>query len=242
MPSNDGRTRRKGFPWRRALVLLLLQLAVAGCGVGSPGTPTSAPGTVVGPKAATSSAAATQSTVRTAAVAPSLPAEQAATTGSSTVAHADASDLTPVFREIAVAVAPMPVYGLVRLPAGAEVARSWWPAIDLSDPASYQGKSVANPHIAGADSAQPQAQLLLQMGEGWIVVFENFRGDLGENAGKRVGTVGGKEAILCNTNGGTLVQWSNGGRWFGVFGRGIGQQVVVEIALAAQLIEPETSD
>jgi hypothetical protein len=164
----------------------------------------------------------------------------AVSASSSSVAPAssESDSLGSLLGEIARAVKPMPLYGWLRLPAGARVPDQWWPALDLSAPSEYRGGPVDNPWVTGADSTEPQMQYLLQIGGGWLMLFANFRGDLGDTQGHSVGNVAGHTATLYDVNGGQLVQWSDGGRWYGVFGRGVAEDVLVSIALEAQLIDP----
>ncbi len=73
---------------------------------------------------------------------------------------------------------------------------------------------------------------------GWLVILENFQGDLGDVTGMPVGEVAGEPAALYEVNGGQLVQWSQDGRWYGVFGRGIPGQDVIDTALGMQRLPP----
>jgi hypothetical protein len=85
--------------------------------------------------------------------------------------------------------------------------------------------------------------VVFSRGTGWIVVVENFRGDLGDVTGREVGSVGGHGATLYeNVNGGTLVQWSDGGRWYGVFGRDVPTEEVVSLALGMGLVSGSGGD
>lgn len=136
-----------------------------------------------------------------------------------------------VFVEMAEAAAPMPVYGFTELPEGAMIAVEWWPVVDLGDPAEYEGPPVGNPRVSGGEAAEPEIQLVLEYQGGWLVLLQNFRGDPGDVQGEQVGKVGGRPAVLYSVNEGTLVQWSDGGRWYGVFARGVPPDDVVRVAL-----------
>jgi len=138
-----------------------------------------------------------------------------------------------VFLDIAEALAPVRVYGWPEFPEGFAVAGAWWPVLECEDPQDYKGAPRANPWV-GQDQVEPEAQLVLTAGEGWLVVLENFRGDLGDVAGRPVGKVGANAAVLYETNGGVLVQWSDTGRWYGVFGRAVASDLVIDGALRMQ--------
>jgi hypothetical protein len=165
---------------------------------------------------------------------PATTSSMASTTSS--IASTAAPSLDAVFEAIALAMAPVHVYGWDDLPAEATVDPDWWPVIQVDDPAAYDGERLANPRIVGQGSDEPQAELVLRLGEGWLLLFENFRGDLGDVQGRSVGAVGGREAMLYDVNGGQVVQWSDAGRWYSVFGRGVATNRLVEIALALRLV------
>lgn len=147
--------------------------------------------------------------------------------------------LGAIFQLIAQAMSPLPAYGLSELPAGAELASEWWPIVQYEDPTACEGERHANPRIAGEGTQEPQADLLLRLGDGWLLVFQNMRGDLGDVRGRSVGTIENHEATLYEVNGGKLVQWSDSGRWYGVFARGVPEDRLVDIALTARLVEPK---
>ena len=142
-----------------------------------------------------------------------------------------------VFAHLARTATPMPVYGWTKEPEGIQLRATWLPVIEDEDPASYQGPAVSNPRVDAAPGVDPQIQVVFGHGSGWIVVVENFRGDLGDVTGREVGAVGGHGASLYeDVNGGNLVQWSDGGRWYGLFGRGVPTEELVPLALTMTLI------
>jgi hypothetical protein len=69
------------------------------------------------------------------------------------------------------------------------------------------------------------------------MIVENFRGDVGDAQGVAVGEVEGRPASLFELPGGTLVQWSDAGAWYGVFGRGVTVEDLIETAHALHLID-----
>ncbi len=142
-----------------------------------------------------------------------------------------------VFADLAAAVSPMPVYAPAELPKGVTLAEEWWPVVDLETPADYDGPVAENPWISGSADSEPEIQVLLDCADGWLAILENFRGDLGDVSGAEVGAVAGNSAHLYDVNGGTLVQWSDGGLWYGVFGRGVASEKVIEMALGMRRVE-----
>lgn len=137
------------------------------------------------------------------------------------------------FVAMAHGLAPIRVYGWQELPDAAAVAAEWWPVVDCRGPGEYSGPPRPNPWVDD-DPSEPEAQLVLKVTGGWLVVLENFRGDLGDVVGSPVGSVGEDSATLYEVNEGWLVQWSHEGRWYGVFGRGVAREVVVDAALLMQ--------
>jgi len=132
------------------------------------------------------------------------------------------------------AMAPVPVFGLLELPEGVQVADGWWPVVEASPSGSTS--TEANPRVSGQGGAEPEAQLVLTYEDGWLVVLENVRGDLGDVVGEPVGSIAGAQASLYEVNGGWLVQWGYEGRWYGVFGRDVPQEVVTALALEMKLL------
>jgi hypothetical protein len=158
------------------------------------------------------------------------------TTANTATNGAERDDATAVFTELAKALPGVPIYGPAELPAGVIVASDWWPVLETEGPEKYQGPVVSNPRVDDGDAGDAEVQVVLQAGEGWLLVVEDFRGDLGDVTGEAVGEVDGHAATLYEINGGQLVQWSDSGRWYGVFGRGVPEDLVVATALSMHLV------
>lgn len=139
------------------------------------------------------------------------------------------------FEALASVVPTLALFAPSYLPAGAKVAESWWPLTELADPQEYEGPVVANPRVLD-DGSVPQVEVLFQAPHGWFAVLENFRGDVGETPGQKVGEVGGQTATLYNVNGGMLIQWQYDGLWYGVFARGIPQEELLRVAKGMRLM------
>ena len=71
----------------------------------------------------------------------------------------------------------------------------------------------------------------------WLLLLEDFRGDLGDVTGRPVGEVAGHLAFLYAVNDGTLVQWSDEGRWYGLFSRNMPADEVVNLARRLVLLD-----
>ncbi len=71
---------------------------------------------------------------------------------------------------------------------------------------------------------------------GQVQFLLGVEGDVGDLPGLAVGTVEGAEALQYSVLGGTLVQWSVDGTWYGVFGAQVDADVVVDIALGMKRI------
>jgi hypothetical protein len=145
-------------------------------------------------------------------------------------------EMVPAFVELADEMGTVPVFGLTSLPGGMEVSSEWWPVVEQWERGASQEIS-ANPRVEGASGGEPQGELLLKCGDGWLDVLANFRGDLGDVSGESLGEVSGMPAYLYQVGGGWLVQWSYEGRWYGVFGRGVPRDVVTSTALGMRLVE-----
>jgi len=214
-----------------ALVLsagvLIAGWSLGGCGSSPAFTDTESPTTL--PPTVTVSTT-TSSTIVT-VTDPSPSSTSAAT------ANASQSDVAHLFGDLARALAPLAVYGLTELPSGASVPAQWWPVLTLHSPSDYHGPEVPNPQVSDSPPGTQAAEVLLKLGDGWLVILENLRGDLGDVTGSAVGTVAGRPATLYELNDGVLVQWSDQGAWYGVFGRGVSAEEVVRTALSLTVIE-----
>ena len=160
----------------------------------------------------------------------------------STTSAGPGRTMESVFVDLAAALAPMPVYAPTVTGPDTRVADEWWPVIELTDPGQYQGPARTNPRIVGRPEGEPEVQIVFDCEGGWLVVVENFRGDLGDVRGERVGMVEGRDAYLYEVGGGLLVQWSSGGRWYGVFGREVPADLVVDLALSMRVVSADAAD
>ena len=101
----------------------------------------------------------------------------------------------PGFQDLATLMAPVPVFGMV---AACQVALSvapyWWPVIDGGIQRCHRARGEPAYRWARVQLKSPRRQLLLTCDDGWLVVIANFRGDLGDVAGRAVGSVAGMPA------------------------------------------------
>jgi hypothetical protein len=204
----DWRSLRELAKWRRlvcatghALVFAWLGIVVAACGGALGGE-------------------------RPAETGPTTPVVQ----DTDTTISASADRAAEALRDLALRVAPMPVYGWEETPPGVEILARWLPVIEETEPVPDTGFPEANPRVVGEGRADPEAQVVFGYEGGWLVLVENFRGDLGETPGTSLSDVAGKAAAVYSVNGGVLVQWSDDGRWYGLFGRGVASANVVSLA------------
>jgi len=165
------------------------------------------------------------------------PAPSSSTSVVSGSSSAPVTDLDKIFVDLAVGAEPMVIFAPTELPQGAVLSDEWWPVVEVADPDSYEGSSEPNPRVLGAGS-ESEIQVVYEVDGGWLAILENFQGDLGDVTGTPVGEVAGEPATLYEVSGGQLVQWSQDGRWYGVFGRGIPAQAVIDTALGMQQLPP----
>jgi hypothetical protein len=156
---------------------------------------------------------------------------------SGTTAQSD--DLDRFFAELAATYQPVTIFAPTVLPDDAALADGWFPVLESQDPGSYDGPPAMNPQVLGS-GADSEIQVIFRAGDGWLAILENFRGDLGDVTGMPVGTVGGNPAAVYEVNGGELVQWSQDGRWYGVFGRQMARDRIVDVALGMQPVSAES--
>jgi len=162
------------------------------------------------------------------------------TPNSGATATPQASALEAVFSELAMAVLPTTVFVPGILPEGAVLAHHWLPVLESADPLVHDGPARPNPYITGS-GADAEIQVVFTVGRGWLLVIENFHGDLGDVTAIPIGEVEGNPAALFEVNGGDLVQWSCDGRWYGVFGRAVSRDVILATALGMRL-QPGASE
>ena len=149
------------------------------------------------------------------------------------------ANIEQTFKALAASVKPMEVFVPTVLPEGATLAARWLPVIGSADPRDYRGEEQPNPRTVGA-GPDSEVQVVFQAGSGWLVVIENFHGDLGDVTGTPVGVVAGNPALLYEVNGGELVQWSQDGRWYGLFGRGVSRDAILAAALGMETVFTES--
>ncbi len=208
-------------------VMLVVSWSAGGCG---PGPTATAPGASQTPSAAAPASSTTSAATMT--------VSESSSASAPTEPGGSQSEIARLFAELARELAPLPVYGLEELPAQASIPAEWWPAISTDSPSAYDGPQESNPWVSASPPGAQEAQVLLKLGDGWLVVIENLRGDLGDVQGDAVGNVAGRPAALYELPGGVLVQWSDEGAWYGVFGRGVDADTVVRTALSLSVSSP----
>jgi hypothetical protein len=138
-----------------------------------------------------------------------------------------------VFQAVKDEIAPVTVYEPTYLPLGTAVAASWMPLTEISNSQTSTNAVAPNPRI---DVVSGSAEVVLAYGSGWLGIMENYRGDLGDMQGKSVGAVAGHDAYLYSQDATSVVQWSDGGRWYAVIGRDISAEEVTKVALGMRAV------
>lgn len=139
-----------------------------------------------------------------------------------------------VYLVLAKELAPILVYAPTYLPAGATLAESWWPVLQVANQGDYEGPTAENPRVDSADEGRSvSAEVLYEVGDGWLVMLENFRGDLGDVAGQVVGNIEGRQVRTYVYDGCVVAQWSEDGSWYAVFGRNVEAAEVTKVALSS---------
>jgi hypothetical protein len=145
-----------------------------------------------------------------------------------------ADPVKALFSDLSQALAPVVVYAPSYLPAGASIPAAWWPVLEVADPGDYHGPELPNPRVDAAEGSPVAAQVVIQIGNGWLAILENFRGDLGDVEGEVVGEVQGHVAKMYVVNECAVVQWSDAGRWYAVVVRAVAVVEVVTVAVSMQ--------
>jgi hypothetical protein len=232
-----GKPRAAGFARIVALALCVgISTATgftSGCGTGP-----ALPGSASSAASAAPSGGGGSSTTGAARPGPTTSITSSADSYTTEAGPLSQSALARTFAAIARATAPLPAYGLTELPPGVAVSATWWPVLSMSAPGDYTGPAVSNPRIGEGGPGAREVQLVLESDGGWLLLLENFRGDLGDVSGSPVGQVAGHAATLYGLADGSLVQWSDRGAWYGVFGRGLPPAEVVGVALGMVLLDP----
>ncbi len=157
----------------------------------------------------------------------------ASTTSALQAPLASGGDIDSVFADLARVTDPMTIFAPTVLPDDAVVAERWLPVVESSRPDSIGGPRMDNPRVVGT-GADAEIQVVFRTEGGYLALLENFQGDLGDAAGTPVGNIAGCPARFYEVNDGQLVQWSKDGRWYGVFGRGVGRDAIITTALGMQ--------
>jgi hypothetical protein len=145
-----------------------------------------------------------------------------------------ADPVKALFSDLSHALAPVVVYAPSYLPAGASITAAWWPVLEVADPGDYHGPEFSNPRVDAGEGSPAAAQVVIQIGNGWLAILENFRGDLGDVEGEVVGEIQGHVAKMYVVNECAVVQWSDAGRWYAVVGRAVPVAEVVTVAVSMQ--------
>lgn len=148
--------------------------------------------------------------------------------------EAPGADVAAAFVGLAEGVEGLTIYSPREMPAGTVLAASWWPVSGGHAPDPVAAPGRPNPRVVG-EGAEAEVRVLLQVDGGWVEVLEGVHGDLGELPSEAVGEVAGHAARSYRLMGGHLVQWSDAGRWYAVFGLDLASGVVERIAAGMEV-------
>ena len=150
----------------------------------------------------------------------------------------DPADDRPVVRRPGRAKWPLAVYAPTVSAGGSRLAAHGFPVFDSTDPGSYDGP-VPEESVGGRVRRDPGTGGV-QGGRGWLVVIENFHGDLGDVTGEEVGSVAGRRP-LCFTS--TAGSWCSGASMASGTGfwAGFSRAVLVAAALGMEVVSGRSS-
>ena len=214
-----------------AAVVLVLGASTAGCGQE----------TTVRSSLVPASSVPAVTAYRTTTTAPAHEAVPPGTTLSATTDHSrgpadwgpPSPEVARAFSQLDARLAGLRLYVPSELPADTSLPAAWWPISSGKSPALWTGQASANPRVIG-QGADAEVRVALRVGPGdsWVEILERVKGDLGDLTGEPVGHVAGHQATAYRFMGGDLIQWSDGGAWFAVYGRNLKSGAARRIALA----------
>lgn len=125
------------------------------------------------------------------------------------------------------------------VPPGTTLAASWWPVSTGKSVTTWSGPTQPNPLRLGTGEDW-EVRVALRVGEGdrWLEILERIKGDLGDIQGQPAGTVGERPATAYRYHGGDLIQWSDEGAWYAVYGTGLPDGTALRVAHGMRGVEP----
>lgn len=105
-------------------------------------------------------------------------------------------------------------------------------------PSTLPECTVVASNGSGVDwvAAPAVGEVRVVMEDASLQFLEAVEGDIGDLPHREVGRIQGETAAIYAVLGGVLVQWRCEGAWYGVFGRGLPEDIVVRIALGMKRI------
>ena len=148
-------------------------------------------------------------------------------------------EVARAFSQLDDRLAGVRLYAPGELPADTSIAATWWPISSGKSPALWADHPAPNPRVIGRGAdAEVRVALRVGRGDSWVEILERVKGDLGDLTGEPIGRVAGHEATAYRFMGGDLIQWSDGGAWFAVYGRNLKSGAARRIALAMKPTGP----
>ena len=148
-------------------------------------------------------------------------------------------EVSAAFAELIQQVPGLVLYMPTVLPSGTTLPSSWWPVSTGKSVTTWTGPRRPNPLILG-EGADAEVRVVLQVGAGdrWLEILQRIKGDLGDISGEPAGTVAGRPATAYRYHGGDLIQWSDEGAWFAVYGANLGKGEALRAAQGMRRTAP----
>jgi hypothetical protein len=140
-------------------------------------------------------------------------------------------EMVDAFAKLTSALPGVLLYLPRELPQGATLPATWWPVSSGKSPVTWTGSSESNPRVVGRGK-NVEVRIVMRIGHGdsWMELAERVKGDLGDLQGDRAGSVAGHETQIYRFMGGDLVQWSDKGAWFALYGRNLPREDLLRAA------------
>ena len=154
--------------------------------------------------------------------------------------EANASEeVMALFAALATQMDPIPVYVPTYLPGGAVLAEKGWPSIASDTLLGPSPLELTNPQVDRDEVGNPvTSQVLFSIGDGYLAVIANLRGDLGDVPNNKICEIEGNPVSLYSQGDDHIIQWSDSDMWNVLMAKGISADELLKIALGLERIMP----